>query len=53
VEQLGTIPKEDEHPVVNYRSLTFTVLEVIDRRVSRLRIERDPEWTEETVDDEK
>ncbi len=53
VEQLGTIPKEDEHPVVTYRSLTITVQEVEDRRVSRLRIERDPEWTEETVDDEK
>ena len=53
VEPLGTIPKEDEHPVVTYRSLTFTVLEVTDRRVSRLRIERDPEWTPDDDADEK
>ena len=52
VEQLGTIPKEGEHHVVNYRSLTITVQEVEDRRISRLRIERDPDWAPEEDADE-
>lgn len=35
---LGRIPKEDEHPCVQVKNLTITVLEVEDQRLARLLI---------------
>ena len=35
---LGRIPKEDEHPCVQIKNLTITVLEVEDQRLARLLI---------------
>lgn len=41
-EQLGRIPKEDEHPVVQVSGLSITVLAVEDQRLSKLLIVKDP-----------
>ncbi len=38
VELLGRIPKPGEHPTVTLKSLTFTVEEVEERRISKLLI---------------
>ena len=54
-EQLGRIPREDEHPAVEVSGLTITVLEMEDRRLAKLLIvkkppenpEADPEGEEE------
>lgn len=41
-EQLGIIPKEDEHPQIEINGLTITVLEVEDQRLSKLLIVKEP-----------
>lgn len=43
VEQLGRIPLQGEHPVVEFGCATFTVQEIEDRRISQVHIERHPE----------
>lgn len=49
-EQLGRIPKEDEHPSIEVSGLTITVLSVEDQRLARLLLVKEPpaEETEET-----
>ncbi len=42
MEQLGSIPKPNEHPHVKIDSLTLTVAEMEDRRIARIMIEKDP-----------
>ncbi len=42
-EQLGRIPKEDEHPRISVAGLTITVLEVEDQRLARLLIVKEPQ----------
>ena len=46
VEMLGRIPHPDEHPVVVWENITFTVEEVEDRRVAKVHIVVTPEETE-------
>lgn len=41
-EQLGRIPKEEEHPCIHINGLSITVLEVEDQRLSRLLIVKEP-----------
>ena len=36
---LGHIPEADERPVVIYGNLKFTVLEMADRRIARIKLE--------------
>jgi putative hemolysin len=43
VSILEYIPQPDEHPVVRVKNAVFTVLEVEDRRISKLQIEILPE----------
>lgn len=54
VEQLGRIPKPEEHPSIDFDRLTLTVMAVDDRRIAKLLIEKHvPEPTgEEDEDDE-
>lgn len=47
-EQLGRIPKEDEHPVITVSGLSITVLAVEDQRLAKLLIVKEP--PEETTD---
>lgn len=42
LDELGRVPGEDEHPEVVFRDFTFTVLQVEDRRIERVRIVRCP-----------
>lgn len=42
VEQLGRIPQQGEHPIVEFGRATFTVQEIEDRRISQVRIEKHP-----------
>lgn len=42
-EQLGFIPKEDEHPKLEINGLEITVLEVEDQRLSKLHIVKQTE----------
>ena len=38
LDNLGRIPEQDEHPVVNIGSVTLTVTEIEDRRISKVII---------------
>ena len=40
LDNLGRIPEQDEHPVVNIGSVTLTVTEIEDRRISKVIIVR-------------
>ena len=51
MSELGRIPGEDEHPVIEFAGYTFTVEEVDERRIERVIAERLPE-TEETTEEE-
>lgn len=41
MEQLGRIPKANEHPHVKVKNLTLTVAEMDDRRIARITIEKE------------
>lgn len=40
IDQIGHIPSEDEHPVVSISGIDFTVLNMDERRISKIRAER-------------
>ncbi|MDR1240503.1 MAG: hemolysin family protein [Oscillospiraceae bacterium] len=40
-EKLGRIPKEKENPVIKLGNISFTVLEVTNRRIAKVRIENE------------
>lgn len=42
MDRLGRIPGEDEHPVIQYENVTFTVAEVEDRRIDLVHVEVTP-----------
>lgn len=42
MDNLGRIPGEDEHPQVVYENVTFTVMEVEDRRIEKVHAEVTP-----------
>lgn len=42
VEQLGRIPKQGEHPAVVIGDVKFTVEDVVEHRISRILIEKEP-----------
>ncbi len=46
---LGYIPQSDEHPVVTFKNLKFTVIEMEDRRISRIRLDILPEAESEQI----
>lgn len=47
IYQLGRIPDANENPSVEYEGLTFTVLEMEDRRIGTVHIEKRPETEEQ------
>lgn len=50
IGELGNIPEEGEHPTFNYDGLTFHVLEVDDKRVTKVKVtpvQKDEEEFEE------
>lgn len=47
IDLLGRIPDEDEHPEVIFENVNFTVLEMEDKRISKIRVTILPE-TENT-----
>ena len=42
MDRLGRIPQEDEHPTVVYQNVTFTVREVVERRIEKVHVEVTP-----------
>ncbi len=49
VSTLGRIPTENEHPTVTFENVEFTVEQVADRRISRVRVVNNaPEKSEKT-----
>lgn len=42
LDELGRVPKDGEHPEVLFEEFTFTVMEVEDRRIERVRVVRKP-----------
>ncbi len=42
IEQLGRIPKPNEHPQVKVGGLSITVTAMDERRISQLLVEKDP-----------
>ena len=53
MERLGRVPAIGEHPNVKIGRLNLTVLEVEDRRISRIMIEREPLPPQDLEDTEK
>ncbi|MBE6758382.1 MAG: hypothetical protein E7552_07565, partial [Ruminococcaceae bacterium] len=53
LDQLGRIPEEDEHPVVEYDRLTLTVMSMDDRAIDRVHIEVAPPPPDEDEEDDK
>ncbi len=53
VELLGKIPKPGERPSVTLKSLTFTVEEVEDRRITKLLIVKDVNYENKKEDDKE
>ena len=51
MSELGRIPGEDEHPVIEFAGYTFTVEEVDERRIERVIAERLPKETQETEEE--
>ena len=51
MSELGRIPGEDEHPVIEFAGYTFTVEEVDERRIERVIAERLPETEQETEEE--
>ncbi len=51
---IGRIPDSDEHPTVEYGGYSFTIVEMEDRRIVRIMVERlpEPEEEEQTSDEE-
>lgn len=47
IDNLARIPEQDENAVVEYKGVKFTVLEVEDRRIVKVRAEKIKEITEE------
>lgn len=50
MQQLGRIPEADEHPEVEFENVHFTVMEMDDRRIEAVHVERVP--MEETAEEE-
>lgn len=53
MERLGRVPAASEHPTVKIGRLNLTVLEVEERRISRVFIEREPLPPEDMDDEDK
>ena len=53
MDRLGRIPGEEEHPVVVYENLTFTVLKTEDRRIERVKIDVAPPAPEPQEEESK
>ena len=53
MSELGRIPGEDENPEVQFLNYSFTVLEVEERRIERVKVERLYEIDDEDEDDKK
>jgi len=51
MSELGRIPKEDEHPEIESMGYKFTVVQVDERRIERVRIEKLPEPEDEEKED--
>ena len=51
MSELGRIPGEDEHPVIEFAGYAFTVEEVDERRIERVIAERLPETQQETEEE--
>ena len=53
IDRLGRIPAAGEDVTLEYGGLEFTVLEVEDRRVGKVKCTRAPELNPENDDDEE
>jgi putative hemolysin len=42
IDLLGRIPDENEHPEIAFSRVTFTVLEMEDKRISKIKITSNP-----------
>lgn len=51
MSELGRIPGEDENPEVQFKNYSFTVLEVEERRIERIKAERLFDVTDEDDED--
>jgi putative hemolysin len=47
MDLLGRIPEEDEHPVVEYQGVEFTVVQVEEHRIAKVHAKILPEEEEE------
>ena len=53
IDELGYIPAADEHPAVTVGNVSFTVLDVVERRIDKIRVERTaPEKAVQAADSE-
>ena len=52
IDELGYIPTADEHPAVTVGNVSFTVLDVVERRIDKIRVERTAPEKAKTADSE-
>lgn len=52
MSELGRIPSPDEHPEVRFGGYLFTVEEMDERRISKVKAERDPDAAAPETDEE-
>lgn len=51
IDLLGRIPDEDEHPEITFSHMTFSVLEMEEKRISKIKITRNSQTNEPPVSD--
>lgn len=53
MSELGRIPTADENAEVRYGGYIFTVVEMDERRISKVEAEKDPDYVEENEEEEE
>lgn len=53
MSELGRIPTAEENAEVRYGGYIFTVVEMDERRISKVEAEKDPDYVEETAEEEE
>ena len=53
VSTLGRIPTDNEHPTVIYENVAFTVEQVVERRITKVKVVRNDADHKDTENDER
>ena len=53
MDEIGTIPEENDRRTVQLGNLTFSILEIRERRIEKLKLQVDWTTPQENEDDEE